>query len=167
MFDKKKTQLFEIPRQLIYKRSDGTYGFNQGAVYKNPFIIDDKTLETPKIDIGDYVDAQDNVFGVGGLHSRFVKKGENQDGRLWLYKDDQKLNPQWQIADWVKTKLGINDDAHKDSKLVKFIDRFGGKDLKSMVGFDNNINYRQYLYENKKTGDIFVMPTEKVLPEYR
>lgn len=58
------------------------------------------------------------------------------------------------LATKIKKLFRIDDD----SKLAKFIDYFGKKDLKWMLGFDNDIKYKQFLYNdeilryNPKTG---------------
>lgn len=156
----------EVPRTLTYKRADGTYGFNQNAVRKFPYIADDEG-ETPNIKVGKKAIVQDGVFGVGGEHSDFTLKGDKPQGRLWLYEDEQKLNPQWQVADKLKNFFNVGGDENKDRKLTKFIDWFGGKDLKGMIGFDKDLKLKQYLYEDKKTGNIYTIPDQEIGPEYR
>ncbi len=159
----------EIPRTLIYRRPDGTYGFTEG-INKGliPDISDAKEAyrNTKKYTVR----APDFVFGVGGLHSDFTLKGvknfgNGNKGTLWLYEDEQKLNPQWQLATKLKKKLGIETEegepTGKGVKTGKVIDWFGGKDLKSIIGYDNDIKYKQYVFEDPN-GKIWTPTNEQV-----
>lgn len=49
------------------------------------------------------------------------------------------------LADKIKSWFNIK----KDSKPAKFIDYLGNKDLKWMLGFDNDIKYKQFLYNDE------------------
>lgn len=54
----------------------------------------------------------------------------------------------------LKYKLGIEDEEGNPTgrrvKTGKVINWFGGKDLKSLIGFDNDIKYKQYVGEDAK-----------------
>ena len=132
----------EIPRIVTRDNPDGTVGFTQTRMGS---ILPDDT----EMNVGDFVLDKDHVFGPGGEHSRFtlVRRSPDNNARLWLYEDEQVLNPQWQIASALKSKFGITDE----SKLGKIIDWFGKKDLKELLGFKNDVNYKQYLCELVKT----------------
>lgn len=168
----------EMPRVLTVNNGDGTRGFTR--TIKRPILPD-----IPKE--GDRVIEEDLVFGVGGEHSNFTYKGskaqklDNNDvakRSLWLYEDDQKLNPQYKIANLIKDTFKI--DKKKHPKLIKVIDYFGGKDLKGFIGFDNDIKYKQFLYNdelfrfNPKTGQyeliaykISTVPYNQVGKKYK
>ena len=168
----------EMPRVLTVDNGDGTRGFTRTV--KRPILPDipkerDKVIE------------EDLVFGVGGEHSNFTYKGSraqklaNNDvarRSLWLYEDNQILNPQYKIANLIKNTFKLDED--KYPKLVKVIDYFGGKDLKGFIGFDNDIKYKQFLYNdelfrfNPKTGQyeliadkISTVPYNQVGKEYK
>ena len=168
----------EMPRVLTVDNGDGTRGFTR--TIKRPILPDipkerDKVIE------------EDLVFGVGGEHSNFTYKGSraqklaNNDvarRSLWLYEDNQILNPQYKIANLIKNTFKLDED--KYPKLVKVIDYFGGKDLKGFIGFDNDIKYKQFLYNdelfrfNPKTGQyeliadkISTVPYNQVGKEYK
>lgn len=168
----------EMPRVLTVDNGDGTRGFTR--TIKRPILPD-----IPKE--GDRVIEEDLVFGVGGEHSDFTYKGSraqklnNNDvarRSLWLYEDNQILNPQYKIANLIKDAFKI--DKKKHPKLVKVIDYFGGKDLKGFIGFDNDIKYKQFLHNdelfrfNPKTGQyeliadkISTVPYDQVGKEYK
>lgn len=169
----------EIPRVVTVDNGDGTRGFTRTVEY--PFLPDtDKPLN-----IGDKIISEDLLFGVGGEHSDYTYKGSivknlpNNDKAkrsLWLYEDEQKINPQHVLADKIKGWFNIK----KDSKPAKFIDYFGGKDLKWMLGFDNDIKYKQFLYNdeilryNPKTGryesiadKISTVPYDEIGQQYK
>lgn len=108
--------------------------------------------------VGDDVLYGDHVFGPGGEHSKFtlVRRSPDNNTKLWLYEDEQILNPQWQIADAIKSRFGITDE----SRTGRVIDWFGKKDLKTLLGFKNDINYKQYLLETDR--GVFPIPNEQV-----
>lgn len=96
----------------------------------------------------------DTQFGVGGEHSNFTLVGRNRKGeKVWLYEDEQILNPQWKAASWLKETFGIDSK----SKTGKIIDWFGKRDLKTLLGLENDINYKQYLYE-QPDGTVIAVP---------
>lgn len=152
----------EIPRKHIFKRDDGTYGFFDTKRY--PGVLSDDDHE-----IGRMRRYQDQVFGVGGEHSDFTlldKRVDPQGGtwKIWEYQDEQKLNPQWRWADKIKKKFGVDDESlelmdpetrakAEQSWKKKIPDFFGKRDVKWMVGFDNDIKYKQNLLE-LPNGDI-------------
>lgn len=167
----------EVPRVLTVDNKDGTRGFT-------------KTIDRPLLpDLAEgsnKVIAEDEVFGIGGLHSDFTLKGADEKiinpigdkarRSLWLYEDEQKINPQYMLADKLKNTFNIKEK----SKLGKIVDYFGGKDLKWMLGFDNDIKYKQYLYNdeilgyNPKTGGyqsiankISTVPYNEVGQQYK
>ncbi len=145
----------EISQTLIYRRSDGSFGFKQT-------LRSSKGLMPDPININDkgYVIDMDSQFGIGGLHSKYTLKGTSEIGNLWLYEDKQVINPQWILVDKLKNWLGISDK----TKIGKIINWFGKKDLKIFLGFKNNIEYKQYLFEDKH-GNVVAIPTEEV-PEW-
>lgn len=44
---------------------------------------------------------------VGREHSNFTFKAKNKYGNLWLYEDEQKLNPQYVLTDKIKDLFKI------------------------------------------------------------
>lgn len=169
----------EIPRVLTVDNGDGTRGFTRTVKY--PFLPNtDKPLN-----VGDKIISDDLLFGVGGEHSDYTYKGSivknlpNNDKAkrsLWLYEDEQRINPQHILATKIKKLFRIDDD----SKPAKFIDYFGKKDLKWMLGFDNDIKYKQFLYNdeilryNPKTGryesiadKISTVPYDEIGQQYK
>ncbi len=102
----------------------------------------------------DVLKAEDTQFGVGGEHSDFTLVGRTRNGeKVWLYEDEQILNPQWKAASWLKETFGID----KDAKIGKIIDWFGKRDLKTLLGLENDIKYKQYLYE-QPDGTVIAVP---------
>lgn len=152
----------EIPRKHIFKRDDGTYGFFNTK--RNPGILSEDDHK-----IGETRSYQDQVFGIGGEHSDFRLLNERVDpqGRtwkIWEYQDEQKLNPQWKWADKIERKFGVDDESLKkmdpetrakaeQSLKRKIPDFFGKRDLKWIIGFDNDIKYKQNLLE-LPNGDV-------------
>ena len=149
---------------------DNTRGFTTTA-YKDPLLP-----EVPKDNMGvpikdkKIIDA-DLVFGIGGLHSDFTYKGRMKypkkdaqvEGDLWLYEDEQKLNPQYMLADKIKNTFNITKK--KNPILTRFIDYFGGKDLKGLLGFDKDIKYKQFLLDD---GDkVYTIPYNEIQEQFK
>lgn len=150
----------EIPRVLTVDNGDGTRGFTR--TIKRPFLPD--TEQPPKV--GEKYIEQDQLFGVGGEHSDYILKDSRLTSinpqqtkatreNIWLYEDEQKINPQWIWVDKIKKWYGTV----KYPKVTKFIDYLGNKDLKWMLGFDNDIKYRQFVKETQNLG-LKVVPDE-------
>ena len=85
----------------------------------------------------------------------FDGKDENEYGNLWLYEDEQKLNPQYILTDKIKKLLKV--DENSKPRLNKFIDYFAKKDLKGLIGFDRDIKYKQLIYEDTKNGTVHLV----------
>lgn len=134
----------EIPRVLTFDNGDGTRGFRQAL--KTADLLPD----ADELNVGQTVVQPDFQFGVGGEHSNFTLKGKNEYGNLWLYEDEQKLNPQYILTDKIKKLLKV--DENSKPRLNKFIDYFAKKDLKGLIGFDRDIKYKQLIYEDTKNG---------------
>ena len=90
---------------------------------------------------------------VGGEHIDFTLKAKNKYGNLWLYEDEQKLNPQYILTDKIKDLFKIKKGSNPD----KFIDYFAKKDLKGLLGFDHDVKYKQLIYENTKDGSVHLV----------
>ena len=139
----------EIPRVLTFDNGDGTRGFRQAL--KTADLLPD----ADELNVGQTVVQPDFQFGVGGEHSNFTLKGKNEYGNLWLYEDEQKLNPQYILTDKIKKLLKV--DENSKPRLNKFIDYFAKKDLKGLIGFDRDIKYKQLIYEDTKNGTVHLV----------
>ena len=150
----------EVPRVLTVDNGDGTRGFTK--TIKRPFLPD---IEQPP-KVGEKYIEQDQLFGVGGEHSDYILKDSRLTSvnpqqtkatreNVWLYEDEQKINPQYKLADLVKGWY----NTEKNPKITKFIDYLGNKDLKWMLGFDNDIKYKQFVKETQNLG-LKMVPDE-------
>lgn len=137
----------EVPRVVTFDNGDGTRGF------RRTLSTADILPDADKLEVGQKVTDTDFQFGVGGEHSDYTLKAKNEYGNLWLYEDEQKLNPQYILTDRVKDFFKIK----KGSKPDKFIDYFAKKDLKGLLGFDHDIKYKQLIYENTKDGSVHLV----------
>ena len=148
----------EVPITMYRKNYDGTYRMtNEGVGFQmygqniHPDLVPDETM------------IEADVFtkgGVGGNHSNYTKLAEQNGITLMEFKDEQKLNPQWQIADYIKKKFHINDD----SKTQKAIDYFGGKPIDWLVGYKPFTIKQDYLHDGKRIYPIFMDPVDPYLP---
>ncbi len=128
-----------IPKSTtIHKRADGTYGFTRIALEpasepKSLFrIVNLDDLESTPAKT---VISPDYITTVGGEHSTFVKLNDNGLIKIVEYIDDQKLNPQWKIADYLKTKT--------PKFTHSFIDKFvGGVDLGPLIGAKDRVLFK-------------------------
>ena len=103
--------------------------------------------------------------GVGGLHSDYINYGEvpgTNGARLMRFEDEQKLNPQWLIADKIKEKYNID----ADSKLGQFIDHFGGKPLDWILGYKPFTYKQNYIHTGDDVLPIFSDPTTGYTPNF-
>lgn len=142
----------EVPRVVTFDNADGTVGFRQ---VREGAILPDAN----KIKLGKTVKDYDFVFGPGGEHSYFTlvhRSTSDMPGNIWVYEDEQIINPQWILADKLKQAFGISIE----SRLGRIIDWFGKKDLKSLIGFNKDVKYKQYLWETYK--GIFPLPNDQV-----
>ena len=134
----------EVPRVVTFDNGDGTRGFRR--TLNTADILPDAT----DLKVGQKTIEPDFQFGVGGEHSDFTLKAKNKYGNLWLYEDEQKLNPQYMLTDKIKDLFKIKKGSNSD----KFIDYFAKKDLKGLLGFDHDVKYKQLIYENTKDGSV-------------
>lgn len=139
----------EVPRVVTFDNGDGTRGFRR--TLDTADILPDAT----SMKIGEKTTEPDFQFGVGGEHSDFTLKAKNEYGNLWLYEDEQKLNPQYMLTDKIKKLFKMEENPKP--RLEKFIDYFAKKDLKGFLGFDNDIKYKQLIYENTKDGSTHLV----------
>ena len=137
----------EVPRVVTFDNGDGTRGFRR--TLDTADILPDAT----DLKIGQKTIEPDFQFGVGGEHSDFTLKAKNEYGNLWLYEDEQKLNPQYMLTNKIKDLFKIKKGSNPD----KFIDYFAKKDLKGLLGFDHDVKYKQLIYENTKDGSIHLV----------
>ena len=103
--------------------------------------------------------------GVGGVHSDFINYGEvpgTNGARLMRFEDEQKLNPQWVIADKIKKKYNID----ADSKLGQFIDYFGGKPLDWILGYKPFTYKQNYIHTGDDVLPIFSDSTTGYTPNF-
>lgn len=118
----------EIPTPMYVRNADGSYRMTQEGLWTKPngdLYKDVADIEGP---FPDYF----TVGGVGGEHSEYKLKEKLPYMKIMEFYDEQKLNPQWQIADKIKNKFNIDDK----SKLGKFIDNnFGSKPLDFILGY--------------------------------
>ena len=137
----------EVPRVVTFDNGDGTRGFRR--TLNTADILPDAT----DLKVGQKTIEPDFQFGVGGEHSDFTLKAKNKYGNLWLYEDEQKLNPQYMLTDKIKDLFKIKKGSNSD----KFIDYFAKKDLKGLLGFDHDVKYKQLIYENTKDGSVHLV----------
>ena len=145
----------EVPRTLIQKNVDGTYRFTRGAIEnaekstKIPFEdmagLKDKDVLS-KISEGQSITEQDWLTSVGGEHSDYILRQNNPRSLVWEFRDEQKLNPQYQVADWIKKHI-----LHVPSETkVPWLDKFGGADLSWLLGY-KPFTYRQGILLDKNS----------------
>lgn len=139
----------EISRIVTRKNPDGTRGFN--ATLRTAELLPDAN----ELKVGQKVSHPDLQFGLGGEHSDFTLVGKSPEQNLWLYEDEQKLNPQYLLTDKIKQAFNINQSSKP--KLNKFIDLFAKRDLKWLLGFDNDVKYKQYILENNRDGSVLLV----------
>ena len=137
----------EVPRVVTFDNGDGTRGFRR--TLSTADILPDAT----DLKIGQKTIEPDFQFGVGGEHSDYTLMAKNKNGNLWLYEDEQKLNPQYILTDKIKDLFKIKKGSNPD----KFIDYFAKKDLKGLLGFDHDVKYKQLIYENTKDGSVHLV----------
>ena len=137
----------EVPRVVTFDNGDGTRGF------RRTLSTADILPDASKLEVGQKTIEPDFQFGVGGEHSDYTLKARNEHGNLWLYEDEQKLNPQYILTDKIKDLFKIKKGSNPD----KFIDYFAKKDLKGLLGFDHDIKYKQLIYENTKDGSVHLV----------
>ena len=147
----------EIPRTLIHKNIDGTYRFTREAIQKAenstkiPFedmagLKDESVLKGMKE--GEAINEQDWLTSVGGEHSNYILRQNNPRSLIWEFQDRQKLNPQWQVASWIKKKLNLSDTS--PSLIRKGIDQLGGQNVSWMLGY-KPFTYRQGILLDKNS----------------
>ena len=147
----------EVPRTLIQKNIDGTYRFTREAIEKVqksteiPFedmvgLKDKSTLNGLKE--GEFITEQDWLTSVGGEHSDYILRQNNPRSLVWEFRDEQKLNPQWQIAMWLKKKFNLSDNS--PSLIRKGIDKVGGANLSWSLGY-KPFTYRQGILLDKNS----------------
>lgn len=139
----------EVPRVITFDNGDGTRGFKK-ALATVDLLPSAKGLKP-----GNKITHPDLQFGVGGEHSDFTLLKQNEHGNLWLYEDEQILNPQYILADKIKNFFHLTPG--NNPRSIQFIDYFGGKDLKGLLGFDNDVKYKQIIYENTKDGSAHLV----------
>lgn len=126
----------EIPNTMIHQRADGTYGFTEKALEKaqkpNSMFRD---LNVAELKGRNKVIDQDWMTTIGGEHSDFIKKQILPNGfHEYRFMDDQKLNPQWVIADKLKRYFKIP---------AKYTDGWGSIDLGPIIGAKNRVLFNQ------------------------
>ena len=82
---------------------------------------------------GEFITEQDWLTTVGGEHSDYILRQNNPRSLVWEFRDEQKLNPQWQIAMWLKKKFNLSDNS--PSLIRKGIDKVGGANLSWSLGY--------------------------------
>ena len=147
----------EVPRTMFRKNYDGTYRMTNEGVGNEHFdmsALPEETMLFP-----DFF----TKGGVGGLHSDYTKLAEQNGIKLMEFKDEQKLNPQWKIADFLKKTFHISDT----SKTRKTIDYFGGKPIDWWAGYKPFTIKQNYLHNGNNVLPIFMDPIDPYLPALR
>lgn len=120
----------EVSRSMYAKNSNGTYRMTKEGTLNNPPLEDKTTVAEDFLTVG----------SVGGEHSNYklitndFSKYSNQypkNTKLMLFSDQQKLNPQWQLSDKIKSKYNLE----KGTTLYNIVDRLGGVPLDPIVGY--------------------------------
>ena len=118
-------------KDVTYIANDnGTFHFNDYAVkdtYLNLEYADFDAMRRTSL----IADDQFSVGGVGGEHVEFIINGFsiNPQDVTGIYRDLQRLNPQWHFTHAFKSLFPIN------TWCWKIMDRLGRKDLSFLLGF--------------------------------
>ena len=144
----------EVPITMYRKNYDGTYRMTNEGIGPRYFNLsalpDETTIEADLFTKG----------MIGGEHSNYTKLAEQNGIKLMEFRDEQKLNPQWQIADRLKKKFHIEDG----SKAQKVIDNFGGYPLDGIVGYKPFTIKQNYLHDGNNVLPVFMDPIDPYLP---
>ena len=144
----------EVPITMYRKNYDGTYRMTNEGV--DPRYNDMRLLpEETTVDIDLFTKG-----GVGGEHSDYTKLAEQDGIKLMEFKDEQKLNPQWHVADKIKKIFNISDG----SKMQKAVDYLGGKPLDWLVGYKPFTIKQNYLHDGNNVLPLFMDPIDPYLP---
>lgn len=122
----------EVPRKYFVKNADGTISPTSiNTESYNTALLPDKSDFSH---VGETIIEQDHLTPgkVGGEHSDFTYLGDDLMGNsAFEYTDVQKLNPQWQISDWIKKKYNLQEG----SRVYNAIHKLGGIDLSQLLGY--------------------------------
>lgn len=140
----------EIPNTTIFQRSDGTWGFTPKGLmnYTNRtqnmnYFQDSYIPEYLLKNKSGFHRGEDRLTSIGGEHSDFVRLANENGKQLWEYIDDQKLNPQYKLADILKF-FGVPS---------KYTDGWGGKDIGWLVGTKQPVLFKhKFAFDNENYG---------------
>lgn len=150
----------EVPRQYFKRNANGTYSPTKTNPLAKGLVPDETDFynrATKSYDVGKTIIAPDywTPSGVGGEHSNFTLLGVEspqsyvpRDIVYVKYSDRQKLNPQWKLADFLKTKFNLTEG----SPTYNLVDRLGGAEWPTRA-----LGYKPFTIESiYKTNSHFI-----------
>lgn len=144
----------EVPITMYRKNYDGTYRMTSEGI--GPRNIDMSALPEETMIEADFF----TKGMVGGEHSNYTKLAEQNGIKLMQFEDEQKLNPQWKLADGIKKKFNIPEG----SKAQKTVDYLGGKPLDWLAGYKPFTIKQDYLHDGNYILPVFRDPINPHLP---